>query len=123
MNFIRKNLVSVLVLAACVAGLVIYENYFASVPSASTVLTAGTDTAGTSADLLSSLSDLKAVTLDPSIFSDPTFVSLVDYGIAIPANVPFGRKNPFAPLSGVSGSGTVIPTASISTSKPTVKKK
>ena len=46
---------------------------------------------------LDNLSNLKAVTLDDSIFSDPAFVSLTDFGLTL-APEPKGRDNPFAPL-------------------------
>ncbi len=46
---------------------------------------------------LDNLSNLKAVTLDDSIFSDPAFVSLTDFGLKLVPE-PKGRDNPFAPL-------------------------
>ena len=48
-------------------------------------------------DLVATLLQLKAVSLDGTIFSDPAFQSLVDYGIEIVPE-PVGRANPFAPL-------------------------
>lgn len=53
--------------------------------------------------LLSTLVRLKSTTIDMSVFSDPVFTSLHDFGVII-ASQPVGRRNPFAPLgAGVSG--------------------
>lgn len=48
-------------------------------------------------DLVATLLQLRTVTLDGTIFSDPAFQSLLDYGIEIVPE-PVGRTNPFAPL-------------------------
>ncbi len=104
MNFIRNNLTAVLLFTACIAGLYVYETYFTG--GSSDVLTSSAaTTTPASADILASLSNLQQVTLDPSIFSDPVFVSLVDFGIAIPPQ-PVGRSDPFAPLTGAGASGS-----------------
>jgi hypothetical protein len=50
-----------------------------------------------SQDLLLTLNNLHAIKLDPSIFSDPLFQSLTDFGVTIPPQ-PTGRPNPFAPV-------------------------
>ena len=50
-------------------------------------------------DEVNSYIGLAVTELDPAIFKDPAYKSLVDYSITIPEeNV--GRQNPFAPLSG-----------------------
>ena len=46
-------------------------------------------------ELLSTLARLKATALDTSIFTDPVFTSLHDFGVEI-APQPVGRRNPFA---------------------------
>lgn len=46
-------------------------------------------------DLLVALAKLKSTTLDTSIFDDPVFMSLKDFGVLI-APQPVGRRNPFA---------------------------
>ena len=105
MALIKKYLSWILVVAVCTVAYVVYESYFAAAPSDVLTSSAATSTPG-GPDLLSTLSNLKAVTLDPSLFSDPVFVSLVDFGVTIPPE-PVGRSNPFAPLSGqVSQSGS-----------------
>lgn len=54
-------------------------------------------------ELLTTLARLKSTKLDTSIFSDPVFVSLRDFGVEI-APQPVGRRNPFAALD--QGAGT-----------------
>lgn len=60
-------------------------------------------------ELVSTLLTLRAVTLSGTIFQDPAFVTLRDFGTTIVAE-PIGRQNPFAPLgaraTGVSTSTT-----------------
>ena len=56
-------------------------------------------------DLLTLLSRLKATELDTSLFADPLFVGLRDFGVAI-APQPVGRRNPFEIFPG----GTTLPT-------------
>src|SRR3989338_3896274 len=46
-------------------------------------------------DLLVALAKLKSTALDTSIFDDPVFMSLKDFGVEI-ASQPVGRRNPFA---------------------------
>ncbi len=53
-------------------------------------------TSPASQELLMMLGSLHSLTLDPSIFSDPLFTSLSDFGVTIPSQ-PTGRRNPFAP--------------------------
>ena len=67
-----------------------------------------TDRAVADADqgLVATLLTLRAVTLSGTIFSDPVFMSLQDFGKDI-VSEPVGRPNPFAPLE-----SSVLPTAS-----------
>lgn len=61
-------------------------------------------------DLLTALALLKTISLDTSVFTDPVFESLSDWGKAIPPQ-PAGRRNPFAPLgaSTPAGKPTSVP--------------
>lgn len=93
-----------LVVAACLAGLVIYQSYFRSDGVEGEVLTTDAANSLGGAELLNSLSELRSVKLDSSIFSDPEFLSLVDFGRTI-APEPVGRSNPFAPLGAVESQG------------------
>jgi hypothetical protein len=56
-----------------------------------------------SQELLVALSGLKEIVLDTSLFTDPIFLSLTDYGVELPQEVA-GRRNPFAPVGQDSGS-------------------
>ena len=64
-------------------------------------------------DLVATLLELRSVTLDGTIFSDPVFKSLKDFGSQIIPE-PVGRPNPFAPLSS--------PSVPKTTSQPPAKK-
>ena len=48
-------------------------------------------------EILALLLNLKSLKLDASIFNDPVFISLVDFGQNIPER-SHGRTNPFAPI-------------------------
>lgn len=104
MDFIKNNLMTLLVVAACIAGVVVYQQYFRSDVSGDAILVTDSAAAG-NLDLLQSLSDLRAVKLDSAIFNDQKFLSLVDFGRSI-APEPVGRTNPFAPLGSSGGSGS-----------------
>ena len=49
-------------------------------------------------DLVSTLLQLRTITLSGTIFSDPAFAALHDFGTEIIPE-PVGRPNPFAPIS------------------------
>ncbi len=50
-------------------------------------------------ELLSTLLELRSITLDEKIFGDEVFRTLVDFSQPI-LPLPVGRENPFAPLPG-----------------------
>ena len=91
------------------AGIYVYEAYFAG-PATSATLTQSDSSVALTQSLLVTLQNLHTIKLDNSIFSDPAYQSLTDFGVVIPAQTP-GRRNPFAPLAGAavpaSGAGTV----------------
>lgn len=89
------------------AGLYVYMVYFAG-PSTSATITQSDSSVALSQNLLVTLQNLRTIKLDNSIFSDPTYQSLTDFGVVIPRQEP-GRRNPFAPLTGSapSSAGTV----------------
>ncbi len=61
------------------------------------LLTTETSTTASDAELVITLLQLRAVTLSGTIFTDPAFMSLKDFGKEIVPE-PVGRSNPFAPL-------------------------
>jgi hypothetical protein len=58
--------------------------------------------------VVESLLTLRAITLSGTIFSDPAFMSLHDFGTLLVAE-PIGRPNPFAPI-GTRSSAPATPT-------------
>jgi hypothetical protein len=90
-----QNIIVIVVIIAIAFG--IYSYFFAGKTEAP--LTAETVSAASPADqdLISLLLELKSITLDDSIFANPTFTSLHDFSQDLVAE-PVGRPNPFAPL-------------------------
>lgn len=60
-------------------------------------------------ELVATLLTLRAVTLSGTIFDDPAFMSLRDFGTTIVAE-PVGRPNPFAPLGSTPTATSSLPT-------------
>ena len=74
-----------------------------------------TDSAGTSPvsqNLLVTLANLRTIKLNDSIFRDPAFQSLTDFGVVIPPE-PAGRRNPFETFSGTASTQISSAAASI----------
>lgn len=103
MQFLLKNKILLAVIAVVVLGGALYFNLSGDNGALLQSTQSGDISSPVSRELLVTLSDLKNVTLSQSVFEDPSFKSLVDFGIEIPLQ-PVGRRNPFAPL------GTQAPT-------------
>jgi hypothetical protein len=104
MDFLKQNMMPIAAGVLLLGGIFVYMSYFAA-PSAPAALTASDADASLSQNLLVTLQNLHTIKLDNSIFSDPAFQSLTDFGVVIPSQTP-GRRNPFAPLgSTVTSSG------------------
>ncbi|HEY4511054.1 MAG TPA: hypothetical protein VJG29_01640 [Candidatus Paceibacterota bacterium] len=105
MEFLKKNK---LALAGAVALIILIGAYLAFRGGNNEELLQSTESGQLSSpvsrELLLTLSDLRNVTLDESLFSDPSFRSLVDFGVEIPLQ-PVGRRNPFAPLGTAQSQG------------------
>ena len=89
----------------------LYYFFFMSSAPLPALSTSGMGELPATQDLLITLSSLHTIRLDGSIFSDPAFISLTDFGVVIPPE-SVGRRNPFAPLSGqagLSGGGAATP--------------
>ena len=95
MQFIKDNKAYIALIILIVLGFWGYSLYSGGTPSAAIITT--TDRSPLSQDVLATLSSLHTITLDSSIFTDPLFVSLSDFGVQIPAEAA-GRRNPFAPV-------------------------
>jgi hypothetical protein len=104
MDFLNKNKTIIGVGIALLLVVYVYFTYFSGSSSAPTLTT--TDTTSTvSQNLLVTLQNLHTIKLDNTIFTNPVFISLTDFGVTIPLeNV--GRRNPFLPLQGGLGGGT-----------------
>jgi len=106
MDFFRSN--KTLILGGFVALAVVYGiwTYSGSGTTEAPLVATPASTSGAGADLLIALTNLQAVKLDGSVFLDPVFQSLSDFGVNIPPQ-PVGRPNPFSPLSGTSAAGSL----------------
>jgi len=91
---LKKNMILVGVVVAAIA--LLY--YFYSSPgSPSELLTAESEPSPVSQEILVTLANLRTIRLDNSVFEDPLFLSLSDFGVTI-APAAAGRRNPFAPV-------------------------
>lgn len=99
MNILKQNKFAILGGLLLCIGLFYY---FSGGSDTSQPLVASTGEADpTTAGLLATLSNLQTIELDNSIFNDPVFLSLTDFGVIIPPQ-DVGRRNPFAPIGSVS---------------------
>lgn len=102
LDFFNKNKVAIGLGIVAVLGL---WYYFTNFTGGSAPLTAApADETSISGSLLVTLNSLHTLRLDEAIFKDPAFVSLSDFGVAIPPQ-DAGRRNPFAPV----GQGSAPP--------------
>jgi len=109
MDFLKQNKLPIAAGIILLAGIYAYVTFFAG--SSPATLTASGTNATLSQNLLVTLQNLHTIQLDDSIFTDPAFESLTDFGVVIPQQTP-GRSNPFAPLV---GSGAAVFSGSSST--------
>lgn len=104
MEWIKQHLILFLVLVVVIAGAVWYGMSGGGVSTDQSLIATETlDSTGSPSgdaedrELVESLLTLRAITLTGTIFSDPAFQSLRDWGTPIVPE-PVGRDNPFAPL-------------------------
>lgn len=112
MNILKNKFI----MGGSAAILVLALGYYFWNTSASGPLLSGGEGSGTSPlsqEILATLSQLHTIQLNPQLFTDPSFVSLTDFGVTIPPQNA-GRRNPFAPIgasTGTTGSASVAPEA------------
>ena len=95
-QFLKDNKMLTLGGIVVICGALVYFMFFAG-PSGDPVVVEQDETSNVSRELIITLSNLNTIRLDDSIFKDPVFLSLSDFGVQIPLqNV--GRRNPFAPF-------------------------
>ena len=98
MQFFKNNKTSVYGGLFVIAAVIVYFMFFSGNSDDALLTTTAEDpTSQVSRDLLVTLSSLNVIRLDETLFKDPVFVSLSDFGVIIPLQ-PVGRRNPFAPL-------------------------
>lgn len=114
MTFIKTNLKNILIFGGLLVAIVVGYSYFFSGDGSDAPLVATTPAQTTAGgDLLGLLLNLRSLRLDDSVFSNPVFRRLTNFGVEIPEE-PLGRSNPFAPLPGGAAlSGPVISIGSV----------
>lgn len=106
MTFLKQNKLLVII-AVIFVGAVVYYGFLSGGRSSPALLSS--DAQAPSADsqqLLVILANLKTIQLDPSVFTDPVYVSLTDFGVVI-SKEDVGRRNPFAPFTATGGTGAI----------------
>lgn len=91
MDFLKKNKTTIGGIVVLALAVYVYFIYFGG----STAPLTASSPDSISGDLLVTLGSLHTIKLDNTIFTDPTFVSLSDFGVTLPM-LPAGRRNPFA---------------------------
>ncbi len=76
--------------------------------SAEPLLTDSQGTSPLSQELLLTLGQVTTITLDETLFKDPVYLSLSDFGVTIPRQTA-GRRNPFAPVGTTGAVATTTP--------------
>jgi len=105
MSILTNKIVLLVVAGIVIAGVVWYS--FMRAPSTSLLQTQDVGTNPVDGDVVTILLQLRSVSLSGTIFSDPAFMSLQDFGSEIMPE-PVGRANPFAPLGSIR-TGTTTP--------------
>ena len=108
MDFLKKNktVTAVAILAIFVLLYFLFYSFSGS-STPSTIDSSNTD--AVSQSLLVTLSNLHTIRLDGSVFQNPVFVSLTDFGVVIPPEAT-GRRNPFSPITSVSSAAQATQT-------------
>ena len=87
-----------------VLGLIWYFFFSGSTPATDDLLSS-TPAASEGDQLLTALNQIKSLTLNADIFSNPSFENLTDSSVTLTPETP-GRPNPFAPLPAFTPSST-----------------
>ncbi len=106
---LKKNMI--LIGVVVVAAAILY--FYSSSGSGALLTNSGEENSPVSQEILATLGNLRTIKLDNSIFTDPLFMSLSDFGVAIPPAAA-GRRNPFAPV-GADGAAAAKPATTTGT--------
>ncbi|OHA16484.1 MAG: hypothetical protein A3C79_02605 [Candidatus Taylorbacteria bacterium RIFCSPHIGHO2_02_FULL_45_28] len=93
----KKTLITVIVVIIVLAVAYFYFSGGSAPDDMGTLQSQSATVVGTR--VLSLLNQIESLRIDTELFKTPAYQTLVDYSIAIP-ELPVGRPNPFAPLSG-----------------------
>lgn len=103
-SLLSNKLLVFVVLGILVAAVVWYGFLGGSAPDAPLLTNQDITASGDpDSDVVKTLLSLQAVSLSGTIFSDPAFMTLKDFGNEI-VEEPVGRPNPFAPIGGSASS-------------------
>lgn len=97
MSFFSRYRNIFIIVVLVIAAFLVYSFFFTGKSDSVLSQSAGNASASVDNELIALLLELKALKLDDSIFSIPTFQSLQDFSQALVPE-PVGRQNPFAPL-------------------------
>ncbi|MFQ5661981.1 MAG: hypothetical protein ACE5F2_01885 [Candidatus Paceibacteria bacterium] len=98
MKFFKKYKTLILIVGAVIIAAVAYTIFFGGEDDSLLVAEPQDNAASVEeSNLLTLLLDLRSVKLNDTLFSDPVFKSLEDFGQELTAE-PVGRENPFAPI-------------------------
>lgn len=108
MEFLSKYKTYLFVTLGVIAVLGLWWAFSQGPSSNSLVKTEGEGSNQIDKGLVDTLLQLRAVSLSGTIFSDPAFMNLRDFGTQI-VSEPVGRPNPFAPVTGTTILSTSTP--------------
>jgi hypothetical protein len=97
MSLLKNRIVLLILAGVVVAGVIWYSFLREKTPQPLLQTEDLTQATSVDSDVVAILLQLRAVSLSGTIFSDPAFVSLQDFGSQIVPE-PIGRTNPFAPI-------------------------
>jgi len=93
-----KNVIIAVISLAAVGAVILYFSSGVDLTSVG-LLSSSASSAGVGSAELSLLTQIQSLKIDASVFTNPLYLKLQDYSVAIPPeNV--GRANPFLPLPG-----------------------
>lgn len=106
MDFVKSEIKNIVVFVAILAGLYFGYTYF--FPESAPLTTTSSPSGGPASvggDVLPILLELKKISLNQTIFTDPIFQNLNNYSTEL-GHEDAGRPDPFAPVGGAADAGT-----------------
>ena len=116
MAFLQNKFVMLILGGVVIAGVVWYS-FLRDRGSTALLETSDlTQTTEADGDIVNTLLELRSVSLSGTIFTDPAFLRLKDFGSQI-VSEPVGRPNPFAPLPGAASSAAAANASTATTTR------